>query len=565
MTGDERCHRFKCHRYSFSMPLICIAVLLGSNCPAVIANDLPLHQAIDLHIVTGWKSRKATPAARTNDAEFLRRVCLDLNGTIPSSTDVRAFLDDRDPEKRTKLIDRLLDSPQYARHMQHIFDVMLLERLPGGFLTDAQWQEYLRASFEKNKPWDQMVRDLVAADGNDPENRGAIRWLMIRNYGGRQRLVPNKIARDIGRMFLGINLQCAECHDHPNIDDYKQADFYGLAAFVNRTKIVNVRRNNRGFLLLAEDAEGDTKFRSVFDPGADDQMARPHMPGGQELDEPSFEKGKEYKVAPKAGVQQIPQYSRRSQLAKLLPSEDNELFKRNIVNRLWKLMLGRGLVEPVDLHHQGNLPSHPELLQELADRFAARKFDIKWFLRELALSRTYQLSSALPDGGGVPADSFAVAAFKPLRPRQLMMAIMQASGTADVLRSQLGDKSTEADLYKKLMEHAGTFTKIYGRPSGQPDTKTDPSLQQALFLSNSPLLLDWIKLQKGNLVDRLAAISQPKVMVEELYLSVYSRYPTADESAVVIDYLQGQPDDRLAVIQECVWALIASTEFRFNH
>ena len=206
---------------------------------------------------------------------------------------------------------------------------------------------------------------MLGADGNDPKSRGAIRWLMIRNYGGRQRLVPTKITRDIGRMFLGINLQCAECHDHPHIDDYKQADFFGLVAFVNRTQIVNVRRNNRGVLLLAENATGDAKFRSVFNSKAGEMTTGPHLPGQGELEEPTFEEGKEYKVAPAAGVQQIPHYSRRAELAKLLPRDDNELFKRNIANRLWKLMFGRGFVHPSDMHHQGNPPSHPRIADSL--------------------------------------------------------------------------------------------------------------------------------------------------------------------------------------------------------
>lgn len=527
--------------------------------------ETPLRAVIDEQIAAGWKSRGTSPAQPASDDEFLRRVTLDLTGMIPTADATRAFLADTEPDRRVKLVDQLLDSPQYARHMQHVFDVMLLERLPGGFITDREWEDYLRTSFADNKPWDQIVREILGADGNDPVTRGAVRWLMIRNLGGRPRLVATKISRDIGRMFLGINLQCAECHDHPHISDYKQADFYGLAAFVNRTQIVNVRRNKRGVMLLAENATGDAKFKSVFDPKAGEMLTRPHLPGADELEEPTFEEGDEYEVAPASGVQQIPKYSRRARLVSLLPTPENRQFTGNIANRLWALMFDRGIVHPLDLHHSGNPPSHPELLSILAERFADRQFDMKWFLRELALSDTYQLSSIRPGEQDIPPETYAVAPLKPLRPKQFMFSLMQVSGLIDVERSALGDKATEADLYRKLMVHAEEFEKVYGRPAGQPDTKTDPSMQQALFLANGPLVLDWLQPRDGNLVDRLLRMSEPGSMTEELFLTIFSRLPTHEEEAAVADYLKDRTEDRTLAIQEFVWAMIASSEFRFNH
>lgn len=362
-----------------------------------------------------------------------------------------------------------------------------------------------------------------------------------------------------------MNLQCAECHDHPHIPEYRQADFYGLVAFVNRTQIVNVRRNNRGMMLLAENATGETKFKSVFDPKAGEMATRPHLPGDDELNEPTYEEGGEYEVTPAAGVQQVPKYSRRDLLAKSLPTPDNDRFTRNISNRLWALMFGRGIVDPLDLHHSGNPPSHPELLSLLAERFAASKFDIKWFLRELALSRTYQLSSIRPTDQDVPPEAFAISPMKPLRPRQFMFAVMQVSGLIDAERAALGEKATDDELYRKLIPHAEEFVKVYGRPSGQPDTKTDPSMQQASFLANGPLVLDWLKVRDGNVTDRLLKMSEPAAIAEELYLTAYSRTPAEDETAAIVDYLRDRVEDRELALQECLWAMIASSEFRFNH
>lgn len=324
------------------------------------------------------------------DADFMRRVYLDLAGVIPTVEDARKFIDDQSPDKRAKLVDQLLSSPTYARHMAGVFDVMLMERRADKYVKGGEWQKYLLTSFEQNKPYDQLAREILGADGVDPAQRGPAKFYLERE------VEPNLLTREIGRMFFGMDLQCAQCHDHPIVDDYLQSDYYGVYAFISRS--FKFQPNPKKQAFVAEKAEGDAKYKSVFT--AEEGSTRPRLPDGLQIEEPTFAKGDEYTVKPnpkQSNVRPIPKYSRRARLAELATSGSNRAFNRNIVNRLWAHMMGRGLVYPVDLHHFDNPPAHPELLELLAEQFVAMKFDIKALLRELALSKTYQRGVQLPE------------------------------------------------------------------------------------------------------------------------------------------------------------------------
>src|SRR5262249_11474354 len=185
---------------------------------------------------------------------------------------------------------------------------------------------------------------------------------------------PNLLTRDISRLFLGMNLQCAQCHDHPLVTDYHQEHYYGLFAFVSRTSVI--ADTNLKLTVLAEKADGETTFQSVFDPKKVTKSTGPRMPNGPALKEPEVEKGKEYVVAPAKGVRHVPTYSRRARLAPELTAATNTAFARNGANRLWAHMMGRGLVHPLDMDHSTNPPSHPELLVLLTEEFVRSKFDM---------------------------------------------------------------------------------------------------------------------------------------------------------------------------------------------
>lgn len=321
-----------------------------------------------------------------SDGEFLRRICLDLTGSIPSHDVARAFLEDTSEGKRERVVDRLLDSPQFSRHMANVVDVMLMERRAEKHVKNVDWQKYLYDSIAANKPWDQLSREILAADGTDEKHRSAAAFYLARDGEA------NGITRDIGRIFFGMDLQCAQCHDHPLISSYYQSDYYGIYAFLNRGVLFTDKDKK---VFYAEKAEGDVTFTSVFTSETDKTF--PRLPTSFEIDEPFFPKGEEYDVAPADKVRPVPKFSRREKLAELATSGSNRQFNKNIANRLWAHMMGRGLVEPVDLHHADNPPSHPELLELLGDQFVAMKYDMKAFLRELALTAAYQRSLNAPD------------------------------------------------------------------------------------------------------------------------------------------------------------------------
>ncbi|MCH8828346.1 MAG: DUF1549 domain-containing protein, partial [Planctomycetes bacterium] len=319
----------------------------------------PLHARIDRMIAA---AAKQPLSRRSDDAEFLRRLTLDLTGTIPTSQQTRRFLADRSAGKRRKLIDRLLNGPDYPQRMQQVFSVMLLERRTGREISAADWRDYLRNAFSRNQPWNLVVRELLSSNGEDAQRRPAIRFFLDRGATSY-----DKLTQDVGRLFLGMDLQCAQCHDHPNIPDYKQSWYFGLYAFLNRTAVTRDRKTHEVYLMQRGNVEA-VEFKSVFTGVT--SKTRPKLPKRVELPIPQFKKGNEYVTKPKNGRPGVPRFFARGKLADELAQAGNDAFNRNIANRLWAMLIGRGLVQPLDRHHAGNPPSHPKLMALLAGEFA---------------------------------------------------------------------------------------------------------------------------------------------------------------------------------------------------
>ena len=523
---------------------------------AVLADE-PLHARID-QLIEAAAGTSIAPVA--DDAEFLRRAFLDFAGRVPSIEEAKTFLSDPAEEKRAALIDRLLASPEFPRRMREAFHVQLMERAG----EHEEWTRFLEQSFAANKPWDQLVREILNPNADDEATRGAAYFLTKRleNYGQQPVDLPG-LTRDVGRLFLGVDLQCAQCHDHLFVDDYKQADFQGLHTFVSHTTI----RQDVKFPAVAEKlVDKKTEFMSVFVKEA--KATGPRLPFGTEIDVPTFAKGEEFALAPdkKTKSPGKPKFSPLAILAEQLPTASNSQFARNIVNRLWWQMLGRGLVHPLDLHHSKNPPSHPAVLDLLTGEFVAHQFDIKWLLRELARTRTYQRSSLLPSGlerEPLP-DRYVVAIEKPLSTEQLLWSILQATG--ELPRYQ---PTVEADGKTKpnapLDDLKKRFVAAFANPPREPEGNFAPSVKAALFLSNDAKVLELFKPRDGNLAERLVQESDSAKLAETLYLTVLSRTPTPDEAADVAKYLAAHADDRAKSAGQLIWALIASTEFCVNH
>jgi hypothetical protein len=568
-------------------PRFIVELLLLLSAGDVAARE-PLHRQID-RLIESKMENEAAPDA--TDGEFLRRLCLDLTGMIPTAAEARGFLDDPSPYKRQKLIDRLMASADYARHMQDVFDATLMERRDDTHVPAGEWRAFLRRAFADNLPYDQLVTEILSADGTDPTSRGAAKFYLDRLAD------PNLLTRDVSRMFLGRDLQCAQCHDHQMIDDYKQAHYYGIFAFLNRTTLFGADPTgvNKKSAVLAEKADGEVTFSSVFKKKVSHQTG-PRILDGPAAPEPRVPKGAEYLVAPdkENKVRPIPRYSRRGELAKRLPSASVPQFSRNIVNRLWAIMMGRGLVHPVDLDHAENPPADAELLDLMARDFVARSYDIKTFLRELALTRAYQRSSEAPPGASPGHDSgggstFMVASLKPLTPEQLAWSVMQGLGLVSLTRQQVEEKldghdvkmraifetdakrralritMIEESVHDQLQAKVAPFVRQFAAAAGQPQDAIEPTVHQALFLSNGRQIQTWLAPSNGSLVGRLAALADATAVAEELYVSLYSRRPTEDERADVAQYLRERSKERVPALQDLAWAMLTSTEFRFNH
>jgi hypothetical protein len=359
------------------------------TCLCADGDAQPLCQRIDQAIA---QAGHGPLGALADDNEFCRRVYLDLVGRIPSRDELQEFVGSESSKRRADLIDELLKSDECNRHLAVVFDVMLMERRPDVYVTTDQWRRYLETSFAANKPFNQLAAEILNASGEEDDQRGASRFLLDREVEG------HAITRDVSRMFFGRDIQCAQCHDHPLISDYSQAEYYGMLSFLHRSfRFEKTKEDAQKVSMIGEKAEGDVSYSSVFEPGAEKVTALPSLANGIAYDqEPVLAASEAYLVAPVQNVRPVPRYSRRAQLAQLTADGRSELFRTNVANRLWRIMMKRGLVEPPDLIHSDNPPTYPLLLTDLADALAEMNYDIKGFLRQVALSEAYQRSITIP-------------------------------------------------------------------------------------------------------------------------------------------------------------------------
>lgn len=381
--------------FSRRLPFACSGFCAVVVSTALITPTLRAQESVHHRIDKTFASSAFGPvAASVDDLTFARRIYLDLTGRIPSSLEARQFLANTSDDRRTQLVDQLMASKEFTRHLAIMFDLMLMERRGGKHVKSEDLRAWLQQSFEQNKPFHQLAGELIAADVSGGSHAPAAFFL-------ERDVEPNLMTREVGRVFFGMDLQCAQCHDHPNIDDYKQEDYYGLHAFVSRSTLFKPDKKKPA--IVAESADGQSPFKSVFTNR--EAFTAPRMPGEPEFAEPVFAAGDEYKVRPSKTVAGVPHYSRRAKLADFIATGQNEYFRRNIANRLWAMVMGRGLVHPVDMHHSMNPPSHPELMSLLAGEFAAMNFDVKAFIRELVLTNVYQRAHRFDDEPSVDPDA----------------------------------------------------------------------------------------------------------------------------------------------------------------
>lgn len=486
-------------------------------------------------------------ARAADDRTFARRVYLDLIGRIPTTAELDAFLNSRERNKRAALTDRLLASPEHARHLREVFDVVLM----GKRSRNDSWNGYLEWAFQTNRPWDRIVRDVLLARPETKTERGAVRFLFDRKDNHQA------IVEAVSPALLGLQIQCAQCHNHPLAPEIKQKHYWGMVAFFNRGKNMDTPEGPA----ISESAIGGfVKFANLKKESQDavlaflnDTTIPETRPGDNEKETDTPEK---YKLAledgKKAGFGAVPKFSRREEFANLA-TRDNPLLARAFVNRAWAMLMGRGLVHPVDRMDSAHPPTHPDLLAWLARDFEQSAYDIRRLLRNILLTRAYQLDST-PAGKGpkLPPETFAYALEKPLSAESLWRSTLVATGHAP-------------DAAGNFPQHDQTRAKFVDAFPELFPVEFNANLKQALFLTNNPLLDELLQPKDGNLTEKLLALTAPRDRVQAAFLATLGRAPDSEELTRASAYLTLRSKNPEAATRELLWSLLTGAEFRFNH
>lgn len=535
-----------------------LLLILLALLPSTAFGDESLRTVIDQQVAAAWKTKGLSAAQRSSDAEFARRLYLDLLGVIPSYDEALSFLDDDSSGKRDALVGRLLDDPRFARHQADVWDMVYFGRNPPGFGTDKRegFKKWLQQQFAENVPYDQWAGVLLRAEGNTVEQGSPMFFVQYKNR-------PEDATEAITQKFLGVQLQCARCHDHP-FDAWTQKDFYGVAAFFARLQVVDQgNKNKQKAYAIGEKNRGDVLFTgpaSEQEPGKKGQPVKPKFLGGKVLKEPELPSDvKDPRNFPSGKMPPTPKFSRKDAFADWVASADNPYFARAAANRIWAQFLGKGPVHPVDNLGENNPPSHPQLLDALASQFAEHAFDVKWLIREIVSSDTYQLSSS----GGPPEakpSHYERARYRPLSAEELFESWLSATGYLEML------SATGAEPPERFRVKGFTWDymrRFFGRPNdGVGDFQG--GVHEHLYLNNGQIH-QLITERKGGLFDSLSKSERPwEQRVERLYVQVLSRRPTSDESQRFVKHLSVD-DDRRGRLHEAIWTLMTCSEFRFNH
>lgn len=509
--------------------------------------DRPVHEAIDYYVDAQLAAAGVTPAPLADETNLLRRTMLDLVGRIPIAREAQEYASSSNSIRREKLLDRLLQSPAYVRHQADEFNSMLMYGVRGNV------RDYLLKAFRDRYSWDRMFRDLLVGDQLKPPHLDSVEFVKQRTDD------LDKLTNDASTIFFGVNVSCAQCHDHPLVPEWSQQHFYGMKSFFARTfangNFVSEREYGRVTFKTSKGEENSAKL--MFLTGSVVEEAETPEPSEAEkkAERERLEELKKNKQAPAPAS-----YSRRAQLVDvaLRPSE-NMFFARALVNRLWARFLGRGLVDPVDQMHPENPPSHPELLEWLARDFVNHGYDMQRLIRGIISSRVYSRSSRWPLNDRPAPDLFAVAQVRPLSPRQYSVLLRLASTSPDRLIASDGGLPGD-DQFEQLENQASSLAGQFDQPQDDFQIR----ISEALFISNSPQIQQELLANTSDtLVGKLTALSNDEELIHTAVWNIFSRTPDAEEVHLLSRVLtSGHP--REIACRHLVWALLASSESRFN-
>jgi hypothetical protein len=504
------------------------------NVHAAVYAGLPRQNFIDELVWKKLQQLGITPSARASDSTFLRRAYLDAIGRLPRPDEARAFLADQRSDKRARLVDALLERPEYADYWANKWaDLLRPNPYRVGIKATLNYDAWIRDAFRRNQPYDQFVRELITARGSTWTNGAAVLF--------RDRRTPEEITTLVSQLFLGVRLECAKCHHHP-FEVWGQDDFYSLAAFFSRNAY-----KGQG---ISAPISGGEEVIYVAERGA---VLHP-LTGKKVEPKPLFGKARE------PAADEDP----RRVLAEWVTADDNPYFAEVAVNRVWAELLGRGLVDPVDDLRATNPPSNRPLLLALAADFRRQHYDLKALVRTIMTSYVYGLSS-LHNGHNISdTRNYSRHYRQRLRAEVLLDAVSDITGVPEQFNAMpAGSRAVELWTHRI----GSLFLDAFGRPDPNQDPPYErtgeTTMVQALHLMNAPQLHQKVTSDKGRAATLAASKLSPREIVEELYLLAYSRLPTAAEAAATTA-LYSDEANRRQTTEDLLWALLNTPEFVFK-
>ena len=508
---------------------------------------------IDAMLRSSWESNTLKPSKRASDEEFLRRAYLDVLGRTPNLREATAFLKmvdkdkgkdkerDKEGDKRAKLVEYLLDDPDFAKNFATQWKVILLGRKMQQREVDPNaLTAWLRRQFLEKRPWNEMARDLVTATGSNKEN-GAVNFSLAHMADDAVNLTSITT-----RVFLGQQIQCTQCHDHPS-NDWKQADFWGINAFYKGLRREEFRTANAAGLETSDHYE-------LSDVPTDKYSSFDRRDARKGIAYPTFLDGR--KISSDGDV------NRREALGNFITEPSNDSFAKAYVNRMWGHFFGRGFVQPVDDFGPHNPPSHPELLDKLAQQFKGSGYDTRSLIRWIMNSEAYNLTSASTKDNEKDETLFTHMNLKPMTPEQLFDSLIVATAAH---KAGGGD-----DQSRRRDQWLGQFVIAFANDEGEEALSFQGTIPQALMMMNGELMEKAVGgrsgsfladlLEKGRLQTRG---SIEAYVVNNIYLAALSRYPSARELGAARSYLTNNPDT-IQVMEDLFWALLNSNEFVLN-
>ncbi len=509
---------------------------------------------INEQIRQGWVDNEVEPSEVAGDAEWIRRVHLDIVGHVPPIEEVDKFLADKDKAKRSKLIDKLLDDPAYVRHLTTVWTNLTIGQQTPQRVSRKGMQKFFREAFAKNRPWNEIVIDIVSAEGHFEEN-GAVNYLLA------QMQMPDmgvQATAKTTRLFMGMQVQCTQCHNHP-FNDWQQRQFWEFNNFFQQLQ----KREVQKFDMKTGRNEFDFAELRRRD-GVDDHVTYEKRNGLIEAAYPRYF-GKDVDVAQKD--ENGWDVNRRAALAKMMTDGEKPLVAMAMVNRTWGQFFGYGFTKPVDDLGPHNPASHPDLLDRLALEFVKSRYDVKQLIRWICNSEAYNLTSQAtkaneekdnPSAG--TAALFSHTYLKSMSAEQLYDSLIVATN------AHKSGRSSWEQSEQKRQQWMQQFVLAFGTDEGDESTTFNGSIPQALMMMNGELVKEAISAQKGSYLNTiLSETPQDKDRVRKLFMAALSRLPNAKESQGTVALQKLSNSDKLAAYQDLFWALLNSNEFIFIH